>query len=75
MKETLRSQLETYKKDNTKSSKEAMLATMDSITNTLSDNDSSTLNSIAAAKSAINASRSNKGDIVQSVESVISNLS
>ncbi len=54
MKSTLRSQLESYKRDNTESSKEAMLSTMDSIFNSMTDYDISTLTSIEAAKKSLN---------------------
>lgn len=75
MKNILKSQLESYKRDNSKSSKEAMLTTMNSITNATAGNNSSTLNSIETARKALTSSNSNKDEIVQSVESVISSLS
>ncbi|MCF6462081.1 hypothetical protein [Clostridium sp. Cult1] len=75
MKSTLRSQLESYKRDNTESSKEAMLSTMDSIFNSMTDYDISTLTSIEAAKKALTSSKTNKNEIIQTVESVISSLS
>ncbi|MBZ2174435.1 hypothetical protein K8M07_04155 [Schnuerera sp. xch1] len=74
MKNTLKSQLETYKRDNTQSSKEAMLSTINSISNTM-DNNSATQNTIEEAKQTLTASNSNKRGIVQSVENVISSLS
>ncbi|MGF7060709.1 hypothetical protein [Brassicibacter mesophilus] len=75
MKDILKSQLESYKRDNSRSSKEAMLDTMNSITNSKSENDVSMLNSIQRAKNALTSSSGNKNEIVQSVESVISRLS
>ncbi len=70
MKDILKFYLEGYKKYNTSSSKADMLATINSIT----DNSSSVSNSIEAAKSALIASKSNKDEIVQAVESVISSM-
>lgn len=70
MKDILKFYLEAYKKYNTSSSKADMLATINSIT----DNSSSVSNSIEAAKSALTASKSNKDEIVQAVESVISSM-
>ncbi|CCQ94230.1 hypothetical protein CULT_1750009 [[Clostridium] ultunense Esp] len=75
MKNTLRSQLETYKRDNTESSKEAMLSTMDSIFNSMTDYDISALSSIETAKKALTSRETNKNEIIQTVESVISSLS
>lgn len=75
MKDTLKSQLESYKRDNSKKSKQAMLSTLNAMVGTMTNNDSSTLNSIQTAKSALTSSSSNKNEIVQSVENVISNLS
>ena len=75
MKNILKSQLESYKRDNTESSKEAMLSTVDSIFNSMTDFDSSKTNSIEAARMALTSSRSNKDEIVETVESVISSLS
>lgn len=70
MKDILKFYLEGYKKYNTSSSKADMLATINSIT----DNSSSVSNSVEAAKSALTASKSNKDEIVQAVESVISSM-
>lgn len=75
MKSTLKSQLESYKRDNTENSKEAMLSTMDSIFNSMTNYDISTLSSIEAAKKALTSNETNKNEIIQTVESVISNLS
>ncbi|SDZ09997.1 hypothetical protein SAMN05660462_01845 [Proteiniborus ethanoligenes] len=75
MKDILKSQLESYKRDNSKKSKQAMLSTLNAMVGTMTNNDSSTLNSIQTAKSALTSSSSNKNEIVQSVENVISNLS
>lgn len=75
MKDILKSQLESYKRDNSRSSKEAMLDTVNSITNSKSENDASMLNSIQRAKNALTSGNGNKNEIVQSVESVISRLS
>lgn len=73
MKDTLQSQLETYKRDNTKSSKSDMLSTINSISS--SSSDSLTLRAAEQAKSSLTASRSNKNTIVESVEDLISSLS
>lgn len=73
MKETLQSHLNSYKNDNTESSKEDLLNTIDSLTSSVAGNDSMT-NSIEAAKKALTAKISNKGEIVQSVENVLSGL-
>jgi hypothetical protein len=75
VKDILKSQLESYKRDNSRSSKEAMLDTVNSITNSKSENDASMLNSIQRAKNALTSGSGNKNEIVQSVESVISRLS
>lgn len=75
MKDALRSQLDTYKRDNTQSSKKEMLSTINSISNTLSNKDFTALNSIEEAKRALTDNTSNKGEIVQTIESVISTLS
>ncbi|WP_352419278.1 hypothetical protein [Proteiniborus sp.] len=75
MKDMLRSQLETYKRDNSKSSKEAMLSTINSLTNSMGNGDSRALSSVETAKKALTSSKGNKDEIVQSVESVISSLS
>lgn len=73
MKETLQSHLNSYKNDNTESSKEDLLNTIDSLTSSVAENDSMT-NSIEAAKKALTSKISNKGEIVQSVENVLSGL-
>lgn len=75
MKNTLKSQLETYKRDNTKSSKEEMLSTINSISSSMTNSDSSVSSSVEAAKKALTSKKTNKGEVVQSVESLISNLS
>ena len=74
MKATLKSQLETFKKDNTKKSREEMLNTIESISGTTIGN-GSVLNTIEAAKGALTSSNINKNEVVQSVEAVISSLS
>ena len=76
MKTELRSQLENYKKDNTKSSKEALVNTLNSLTltNIVDTSDSSMLSMVDKAKENLTASDCNKEDIVQSVNLVISNL-
>lgn len=74
MKNTLKSQLETYKRDNSKSSKEAMLSTINSLTNSMGSGDNGALGSIETAKKALTSSKGNKEEIVQSVESIISSL-
>ena len=73
MKETLQSHLNAYKNDNTESSKEDLLNTITSLTSSVKDNESMT-NSIESAKRALTDKTSNKGEIVQSVESVLSGL-
>lgn len=74
MKNILKSQLESYKRDNTESSKEAILSTIDSISNTMTGSHMSTVNTIEEARRALRSNRSNKSEIVQSVENVISSL-
>ena len=75
MKNILKFHLDAYKKYNTSSSKEDMLATINSISNSIPDNASSALSSIEIAKRALTASNINKDEIVQAVDSVISSLS
>lgn len=71
MKDKLRSQLEHYKKDNTKSSKEDLLMSLDSLN--LNDY-GPTSNTVQMAREALTAKDANKVDIVQAVDAVISNL-
>lgn len=73
MKETLQSNLNSYKNNNTKESKDELLATIDSLTSSVKENDTMT-SSINAAKKALTKGNSNKSEIVQSVESVLSGL-
>lgn len=77
MKEKLQSQLEEYKRDNTQSSKEALVETLNylPLTNVIEASDSSMLSMVYQAKNVLTAKNSNKEDIVQSVDSIISNLS
>lgn len=74
MKDILKFYLDAYKKYNTSSSKQDMLATINSISNSIPDNTSSALTSIEIAKKALTDSNSNKDEIVQAVESVISSI-
>ena len=71
MKDKLRSQLEQYKRDNTKSSKEDLLISLNSLN---LNNIGPTSNMVEMAREALTAENANKEDIVQSVDSVISNL-
>lgn len=71
MKDKLRSQLEQYKRDNTKSSKEDLLISLNSLN---LNNIGPTSNMVEMAREALTAENSNKEDIVQSVDAVISNL-
>lgn len=71
MKDKLRSQLEQYKRDNTKSSKEDLLISLNSLN---LNNVGPTSNMVEMAREALTAENANKEDIVQSVDSVISNL-
>ena len=73
MKDTLQSQLITFKKDNTESSKEEMFTTLESLTSYVNGN-KSMMNSVEVAKKALTTDISNKDEIVQSVENVISGL-
>lgn len=71
MKEKLRTQLENYKRDNTKSSKEDLVISL----NALNLNDyGPTSNMIEMAREALTAENANKVDIVQAVDAVITNL-
>lgn len=73
MKDTLQSHLNSFKNHNTESSKEDLLNTITSLTSSVEGNESMT-NSIELAKRALTDKTSNKGKIVQSVESVLSGL-
>lgn len=73
MKDTLQSQLITFKKDNTENSKEEMFTTLESLTSVVEGN-KSIMNSVEVAKKALRTDISNKDEIVQSVESVLSGL-
>lgn len=73
MKDTLQSQLITFKKDNTENSKEQMFNTLKSLTSSVKGNESM-MNSVEVAKKALTTDTSNKDEIVQSVESVLSGL-
>lgn len=71
MKDKLRTQLEQYKRDNTKSSKEDLLISL----NSLNLNDyGPTSNMVQMAREALTTKDANKVDIVQAVDAVISNL-
>ncbi|NMA85487.1 MAG: hypothetical protein GX962_16670 [Epulopiscium sp.] len=74
MKKALKSQLESYKRDNDESSKEELYNTINSISSPTLGYDSSTLDAVEEAKKALTNSISNKSDIVKSVENVISSL-
>lgn len=72
MKDTLRSQLETYKFDNAKHSKEAMIDTLNSLKgSTIGDK---ALSAVENARESLKSTTSNKSTIVNSVEDVIKNL-
>lgn len=71
MKDKLRSQLEEYKRDNTKSSKENLVMSLDSLN--LNDY-GPTSNMVKMAREVLSAENANKVDIVQAVDAVISNL-
>ncbi|OLS03154.1 hypothetical protein [Tissierella creatinophila] len=73
MKDTLKKQLDTYKFDNSKHSKEALLDSLSSLKGaTIGDRATS---AVENAKEALNSTTSNKSKIVNSVEDVIKNLS
>lgn len=76
MKDVLKSQLEEYKRYNTNTSKEALVDTLNSLplTKAIEASDSSMLSMVYQAKNVLTRKDSNKEDIVQSVDSVISNL-
>ncbi|NLJ98101.1 MAG: hypothetical protein GX320_02370 [Tissierellia bacterium] len=74
MKDTLKSQLESYKRDNTESSKEELYNTINSISSPTLGYDSSTLNAVEEAKKTLTTRIGNKSEIVKSVENVISSL-
>lgn len=73
MKDTLQSHLNSFKNYNTERSKEGMLNTITSLTSSVEGNESM-MDSIESAKRALTDKNSNKGKIVQSVESVLSGL-
>lgn len=73
MKDTLQSQLETYKRDNTRSSKEALLSTVNSLTSSFTGNETA-LSSVDTARRTLSSRFTNKSEVVQSVENVLSNL-
>lgn len=73
MKDTLQSHLNSFKNYNTERSKEGMLNTITSLTSSVEGNESM-MNSIESAKRALTDKNSNKGKIVQSIESVLSGL-
>lgn len=73
MKNRLQSDLDQYKRDNTEESKKALLSTIDSVTHSLT-NDEQGLKSVELAKHALTSSITNKGEVVSSVESLISSL-
>ena len=71
MKDKLRSQLEDYKRDNTKSSKENLVMSLDALN---LNNHGPTSNMVEMAREVLSAENANKVDIVQAVDAVISNL-
>lgn len=71
MKDKLRSQLEDYKRDNTKSSKENLVMSLDALN---LNNHGPTSNMVEMAREVLTAENANKVDIVQAVDAVISNL-
>lgn len=71
MKDKLRSQLEDYKKDNTRASKENLVNTLNELN---LNNHGPTSNMVEMAREALTNKNANKVDIVQAVDSVISNL-
>lgn len=72
MKDTLKSQLDTYKFDNAKHSKEAMIDSLNSLKGaTIGDK---ALRSVETAREALKSTTANKSEIVDSVENVINNL-
>lgn len=71
MKDILKSQLEEYKRDNTKSSKENLVESLDSLN---LNNYGPTSNMVEMAREVLTAKNANKEDIVQAVDAVISNL-
>ncbi len=71
MKDKLRSQLEEYKRDNTKSSKENLVNSLDSLN---LNNHGPTSNMVEMAREVLTAKNANKEDIVQAVDAVINNL-
>lgn len=73
MKSTLQSQLDAFKNDNTEATKEALMSTLNSITGATTNNVSA-LASVKSATNALSSSNTNKNDVVQSVENVISSL-
>ena len=74
MKDSLRTQLDLYKRNNDDGSKEQLYNTINSLSSPTQGYDSSTLDAVEEAKEALTASIGNKSDIVKSVENVISSL-
>lgn len=72
MKDTLRSQLDTYKLDNSKHSKEVLLDSLSSLKGATIGNKATSL--VENAKESLNSTTANKSEIVASVETVIQNL-
>lgn len=71
MKDTLQSQLENFKRDNTRASKEALLSTVNSLAGSVEVNDTG---SIDTARKVLSSRFTNKNEVVQSVENILSNL-
>lgn len=72
MKEKLREQLETYKFDNAKHSKEAMIDSLNSLKGaTIGDK---ALSAVENARESLKSTTANKSTVVESVEDVIKNL-
>lgn len=73
MKDTLKLQLDVYKKLNTKESKETLLTTINSMVYSFSEEEGP-YKPVHEAKDALTSSTTNKEAVVNSVESVISSL-
>ena len=74
MKDTLKSQLESYLKDNSDGSKEQLYNTINSMTRPIKEHDKLISDAIDKAKQALTDSFGSKDNIIKSVEDIISNL-
>lgn len=72
MKDILRSQLEAYKLDNTKASKEAIRDSLDSLKGATIGGKATSL--VEDAKETLNSTTAVKSRVIDSVEAVIQNL-